>query len=464
MPPTRPQLRVIDYRQLRLDTENPRHRAQSDESNALAALIRDDPAKLVVLANDICRNGLDPINPLLVLERENGYVVLEGNRRLVALHLLTGHGLEHLAPADRRLLDTHSSSTDDMAIQCVVVESRADARHWIELRHTGQNEGAGVVPWSATQIARFRPGTTQAHKGLAFLELVRSIFPRDAGIEIACEQIERDKITNLGRLAGDPDVRDRLGVMLGQDTEYALEEAVHDAPARVRALIVSLAGDTSVAELINKDRRLEYVERILDSLASEVSVTDSGDIDHVQEETSDPVDTENQDYANNQQDSRETQEDPRNRTSVPSQTNRRRQVFQGLDLSALGERIEHVNLEVQSLSLGRYPNAIAILIRCMLDMAVESFLAEKEMPQDGSYAERVLRAAAVLDPINNPRQQDSRLRAIRAWMNSDEHLFSAATLHQFVHNRHWQPVAQDLVDIASNLQPLLTWLGQECSQ
>lgn len=215
MSPTPPRLETIDYRDLRLDTENPRHRTQPDEPSTLAALIRDDAPKLVALAIDISKNGLDPINPLLVLPQGDTYVVLEGNRRLAALHLLSGRGTEHLSNSQRRSLAANDNFDNEMAVQCVVVESRSDARHWIELRHTGQNEGAGVVPWSATQIARFRPGNTQAHKGLAFLELARSLFPDDARIESACETIEHDKITNLGRLAGDPDVRERLGRVAG---------------------------------------------------------------------------------------------------------------------------------------------------------------------------------------------------------------------------------------------------------
>ena len=465
MPPEPAALQIIDYQDLRLDLKNPRHHAQSSQSDALAALVRDDPSKLVALAKDISSNGLDPTNALLVLRQGDYYTVLEGNRRLAALHLLRGRGVEHLEPNARRALNGSADLEDNVRVRCVIVQSREDARHWIELRHTGQNEGAGVVPWSAAQSARFRPGNTQAHKGLAFLELVRLEFPNDDEIVLACEQVEREKITNLGRLAGDPDVRERLGIKLGVDNEYELEETVDTAAARARVLVMSLADDTSVAELINKDRRLEYVERVLASLVSEESpaARDDADVDNRARATSDSVTSRTSSETNRQSASGEAQADRRS-GQAPSGPRSPRRVFQGLSLAALDERIDQVNQEVQSLPLERYPNAVAILIRCLLDMAVESFLADMDSPHTGSFAERVLHAAAILDPNDNPRQQDARLRSIRAWMNADEHLLSAATLHQFVHNPQWHPVPQDLIAIASNLQPFLAWLNQELAQ
>ena len=463
MPPASPEFQRIHFRRLRFDAENPRHRVQPDQDGALAALIKDDPGKLIALANDINRNGLDPINPLLVMVQGEAYSVLEGNRRLAALHLLNGRGTEHLTSDQRRMLDNNEVVHEDLMVSCVVVGSREEARHWIELRHTGQNEGAGVVPWSAAQSARFRPGNTQAHKGLAFLELVLTVFPSDQEIEAACSAIERDKITNLGRLVGDPVVRERLGVRSSPGSDYELDTTVGDAARRIRALTVSLAGDTSVAELINKDRRLEYIERILGSLASEQRAADESDAaaEYRTEDRRDPSDVGDGDRSRGQQSTSAAPSSAMRRNPAASRAGSRRQVFQELDLSALGERIEQVNQEAQSLALERYPNAVAILMRCLLDMAVESFLVDKEAPTDGSFAERVLRVAEILDPNETLRQQDPRLRAIRTWMNSDHHLLAAATLHQFVHNSDWHPVPQDIMAIANNLQPLLAWINEE---
>lgn len=467
MPAASPEFRIIQFRRLRFDTENPRHRAQSDQDGALAALMRDkdDRAKLIALANDINRNGLDPINPLLVLRHRRDYIVLEGNRRLAALHLLNGRGTEHLASDQGRTLEDSEFVDEDLMIPCVVVGSREEARHWIELRHTGQNEGAGVVPWSAAQSARFRPGNTQAHKGLAFLELVRTAFPTDIGVEEACNTIERDKITNLGRLAGDPVVRERLGVNTSPGGQYELDGTVGDAAQRVRALTVSLAGDTSVAELINKDRRLEYIERVLDGLEAESPVAGNGDID-TDFDSSDGYESASPSSQGESGREEATESQAVSEASTPAspRSGTRRRVFHGLDLSALDERIEQINQETQSLSLEGYPNAVAILIRCLLDMAVESFLATAGEAAEDSFAKRVLQAAAILDPNDDPRRQDPRLRAVRAWMNAGDHLLSAATLHQFVHNPQWHPVPQDLVAIASNLQPFLAWINEEVTE
>jgi len=41
-------------------------------------------------------------------------------------------------------------------IQCGLCENREEADHWIELRHTGENDGAGIVGWDGIATARFR--------------------------------------------------------------------------------------------------------------------------------------------------------------------------------------------------------------------------------------------------------------------------------------------------------------------
>ena len=35
------------------------------------------------------------------------------------------------------------------AIPCAVFSTREETHHWIKLKHTGENEGAGVVTWVA---------------------------------------------------------------------------------------------------------------------------------------------------------------------------------------------------------------------------------------------------------------------------------------------------------------------------
>src|SRR3972149_2459118 len=153
---------------LLIDEENPRiSQPNAGQHRALQALAEHLGTKLVTLAADIVENGLDPSNMAIVMPvagRPVRHVALEGNRRLAALRALENpdsvadalksHPLKEL----RRLSRQYQQNVVE-SIDCVVVNNREEARHWIELRHTGQNAGAGIVPWGSDEAARFAART-----------------------------------------------------------------------------------------------------------------------------------------------------------------------------------------------------------------------------------------------------------------------------------------------------------------
>src|SRR3546814_8847581 len=91
-----------------------------------------------------------------------GYVTLEGNRRVSALQILKDpsvlSGLD--MPEGRRTKlkaaagEFHINKVEP--IPAYSFEKRADARRWIEMRHTGQGAGEGIVAWSGVATARSR--------------------------------------------------------------------------------------------------------------------------------------------------------------------------------------------------------------------------------------------------------------------------------------------------------------------
>jgi hypothetical protein len=149
---------------LLLDVENPRRDPTTDQRDAIQTLVREQGQKLLNLATDVVEKGLDPSQSFIVLEQKNPatkaqeFVVLEGNRRLAALKvlevptLLASDTPAPLAAAFRKLSQKYKLPA---TVPCAVVSDREEARHWLELRHTGENEGIGVVQWGAIEKARF---------------------------------------------------------------------------------------------------------------------------------------------------------------------------------------------------------------------------------------------------------------------------------------------------------------------
>ena len=77
--------------ELLLDLENPRISRADNQREALQKVIENQDVKLVVLAESIVMDGLNPMDRWLVLKSPSElgkYVVLEGNRRLAAIRVL----------------------------------------------------------------------------------------------------------------------------------------------------------------------------------------------------------------------------------------------------------------------------------------------------------------------------------------------------------------------------------------
>jgi hypothetical protein len=162
MPETIP-IRPAD---LQFDEQNPRlSQPNAGQRESQMAMVQSEELqrKLLALAQSIVAYGMNPTEIPIVLSRGDDpsrYLVLEGNRRLSALRALenpdalagtiSAQTLKQL----RGLSKQYWASPVD-SVTCCVVNDREEARHWIKLRHTGQNNGAGIVPWGSDEVARF---------------------------------------------------------------------------------------------------------------------------------------------------------------------------------------------------------------------------------------------------------------------------------------------------------------------
>jgi hypothetical protein len=210
--------------QLDLDTINPRGNPEDNQTAALRSLflLEKDAEKVFALAVDICTIGmLDPGDRLYVIKslvEPDRYVVLDGNRRLTTLRLLSQSSLLEredigLSPSLRtrfKRLQKEQAGRWPTEVDVVVFDSRETANHFIRLRHTGENLGSGRSAWSALQIARFdKTGLWQCIAQLrddsaltleVLNSLTRSEFP----------------ITNFERVAATSDFQDRFGYSLSK--------------------------------------------------------------------------------------------------------------------------------------------------------------------------------------------------------------------------------------------------------
>lgn len=152
-PPTRRSIK-----RLHLDELNPRlgRPAVSSEQEAASRLLEEFGSKIFALAKSIAQHGLNPTESWAIVQEDGRYVVLEGNRRLVACRLLERpdkdptEKKEWKAAFERIKRDVVGE--EYLRPSCVVFDRRADARYWIHIKHHGAGKGEATAGWGPEMI------------------------------------------------------------------------------------------------------------------------------------------------------------------------------------------------------------------------------------------------------------------------------------------------------------------------
>ena len=155
----------IKLSNLYLDLHNPRYEEQRSQNEALNTIAGEQNDKLLVLLRDIIAHGLNPSDIPIVMpdkERVNGYIVLEGNRRIAALKLFKKPAILTTASLRQKYSKLNEKNKEGIvkSIECLVVDSRDEANLWIERKHEGEMNGAGTVRWDNVQKSRFLASKT----------------------------------------------------------------------------------------------------------------------------------------------------------------------------------------------------------------------------------------------------------------------------------------------------------------
>lgn len=145
---------MISPEELILDAKNPRlyngknFNDSADPHELVKAL--SDTADLEELIKSISENGYMSIEPLIVMKKGDKYVVLEGNRRLAAIKLLTESGLaQKCRVVVPKHLEPHViKSLEEVAVYLVNDES--EARSFIGFKHVN-----GPHKWDSFAKAQF---------------------------------------------------------------------------------------------------------------------------------------------------------------------------------------------------------------------------------------------------------------------------------------------------------------------
>lgn len=214
---------LIDLDLLIPDPINPRIPDQESVLDTIVALVREDSDALFALGNDLVEmRGGNPAELLNVTPREDGFVVKEGNRRLVARKLLRnpevlrGHASEAEVQRWARLARHGEAQKLPHQLLCVIGD---DHEPWIDRRHLGPQGGIGVEEWNPQAKKRRdmqRGGA--ADRTLLLLDGLRAQYPDRIG---ALEPPKRT-FTTFERAVDSTEGRAHIGIDVDADGNIVL--------------------------------------------------------------------------------------------------------------------------------------------------------------------------------------------------------------------------------------------------
>jgi hypothetical protein len=435
--------------QLELDLENPRISRAIDQREAMERIINEQGLKIVNLAQDISERGLNPIDIMLVMKSpaNNGkYTILEGNRRFVVLKTMKNpsvlNDLSINTSVQRRLekVAANFMRTDVNALPCFELPDRETGTPWIQRRHTGEDEGRGIVQWSGLARARFRDRLPLAVQAL---DLV--LAHGDLSDEQKAAVVDRKfPITSLGRILATPDARARIGLDVKDGdlvTALTLEEAVR--PLR-RIVLDLLTKEITVDDLRRKEQQVKYVTGLGDD-APDLSKkgTEARPVRTlVEAEPPPPVPGS-----------------PK-KSRAPRTSDRRSIVSGATELNVTNPKIAEIYTELKYLKLSDCPHAISVLIRVFLEQSVEDYCDRHAIPttiKTGSgvkFKKLEKKMEEVIAHMVASGPPESNFDGVKRGLSNPQSALSVDFMHACVHNRFVSPTARELEVSWNNAQPL----------
>jgi hypothetical protein len=407
---------------------------QTGQREAQREIARRQGEKLFKLAEDIAKYGPNLAELPIVMPFGTRYIVLEGNRRLVALRALENpQWLAGAFPArslsEMRSLSKRYLQNPIASVYCLVVKDRDEAEHWIELRHGGEKQGAGLVKWGPDEKARFLSRATlpKLHtQALDFLETRGDLTP---------EQRQKVPTDSFRRLINTPEVRTKLGVDLQDGKMVPLASENKVAKALMYVVNDLASGNTKTEQIYNKDDRRDYAN----DLPSSVVVTPSAK-------------------------SGKSPPQPKTKPRVSKfrpPTPRDELIPVGCVLTITVPRLQLIAGELSSLSLASHSNAISVLFRVFVELSCDAYIADVGVGTTAninSYLSTKLQDTAN-DLVTRGQLSTQQARPVRIAAEKDKYLAaSISVMNEYVHNQHIFPAAGDLRAGWDSLQPFFVAL------
>ena len=435
---------LIDIADLHINIENPRFEIVGSQREAIKTIIEDQSDKLLSLADDITNEGLNPGDTIFVTIHEkqtNQYNVLEGNRRVTALKLLENPDLipetnKSLLNKFKKLSKQYSKSPIEK-VPCVLFDEEKDAEHWIELKHTGQNDGVGTVVWDAQQKSRYdervKGTSSYALQILDFLKKENSVDPE------LKESFGKVKSSSLQRLATDPDFRRVSGIDIKDGKVITRYEPAEVAKPLTKAANDLLSKDFTVKDIYYKDDRLKYIETFKKNDLPDKTQELSGDWELTSTITPQKADKK--------------KAKSKGKKNKDLKSKRYKVIPKSTIIHISQPRVNKIYHELKDLDLTVFENSAALAFRVFIELSLDSYIEKNPISGVSSNSKLSHKLKSVATDLETRGiLERNKLKGAYTAATMKDSIFSIDTFNAFVHNKDFNPDSEQLKKNWDNLE------------
>jgi hypothetical protein len=423
---------------LALNIENPRFEAVGSQREAIQTMISEQEDKLINLAKHIVEvRMLNPGESIYVTpdkKEKNKFIVLEGNRRVTALKILDNIGL--VGVEQTKFLKRIKPYVEKFKlhpiteIQCIVFDNVNDANKWIELKHTGENDGVGVVKWGAREVARFE----ERIKGVSplALQVIEFLNNEKTVSNDVKEKLKKVPTSSLKRLLTDKNIQKAMGFSIN-DNRIVSNIIKSELAKGLSKMAIDLADKKiKVKDIYSDTDRENY---LLEHITKE-HLPDKSKVTSSIWEILSP----------NEQSSKEKEKGGKaKKKDEPLSTDRETLIPKDFVIKITDPKSNKIYKELRYINVNYCENATAVLFRVFIELSIDAFIAEKKIQGLKKMSPLKDKVESVFKFMEHSiGVNDHILTRLRTDVGNKNSVLSIDTFNSYVHNRHFTPIPKDL--------------------
>ncbi|HMQ01594.1 MAG TPA: hypothetical protein PKD79_00780 [Candidatus Doudnabacteria bacterium] len=425
----------VPISEISLYDENPRFDKSYSETEAIQKMIRDQGDKLLNLAEHIIDKGFNPTDLPILIRKSKKYFVKEGNRRIIALKLVENPNLifdNETLKNKFLIIKSQKGHLAPKYIYCTVYFNEIDTEEWIKLKHTGKNEGVGVEKWNSEQFQRFgKKSVEELPLELQAIELLRE---NKNTTKATLNSLTQLKITNLGRLLTDPDIRIKIGLK-HENGVLKFADPVNKSLKNLEKLVAVVdKPGFAVKSIYSKDDRKDLITKIkLNKI---------------------PFSPKSQILPKKKKEKKFPE--PKYTSLINPSDNPPRKV---------PKKIISIFKELQVVPVDITPHAVGFLMRVLIELSVKNYLKGQHLHFD-KYDSLLVKTQG--GKIIEYKSLKEKINYINKHFISDNDLNKAVStlnvngfnlnLNQIVHNEKYMSTSTSVKDFWVNAEPLFNFL------